>query len=164
MGNAQWDNRHHSQASPPPGDRAGVSTPTTTFTRAFSAFFGGAAVGAAITGGGTALSAVGTSSLDGQLQVLFLGALFLVFALVIWAVGLLLVGVPAWCVLHALGMRGWRTAVLTGAVLPFGVGLLLINWEEGRPQGLGFPALLGLAGSAVGYTVWRIAYGRSAPA
>lgn len=63
-------------------------------------------------------------------------------AMLVWAVGLVVFGAPAWWLLHRIRMRRWRVAAALGGVLTFLVyaGLRIINvWI--RPESLG-PAYL----------------------
>jgi len=41
-----------------------------------------------------------------------------------WLVGLLMIGSPAWWLLHHHGWRGWRAVILAAAGLAFATGLL----------------------------------------
>lgn len=88
---------------------------------------------------------------------LALVAIVLPFAAAVWMYGLLFIGFPLWVVLHERGYRSPRAAVgLGGAVL---TPVLFLGRE-----GVGEMALAAgfvLIGPAVGWVVWRTAYGRS---
>ncbi len=104
---------------------------------------------------------------------------------VVWLLGLVLIGLPAWLVLHYLGLRHWLWAVSAGAVLTsatayviaiesgvfYGVagfteydGIDPITLTESelasRKQQTALFAsfVLGVIGAAVGFAIWRIAY------
>jgi len=55
-------------------------------------------------------------------------------ALLVWAVGLIVFGAPAWWLLHRIRMRRWQVAAALGGVLTFLVyaGLRIINVWIGR--------------------------------
>ncbi|HEY1559664.1 MAG TPA: hypothetical protein VGF71_02110 [Caulobacteraceae bacterium] len=107
-----------------------------------------------------------------------------------WFMGLILIGGPAWWLLHRHGFRGWRAAILTGMVLTFVAMLVLAipipgqgpGWPPSRdaikapPTGsvvvykitqhgwelIGLRALLtAFVGGAVALLVWRVAYRRA---
>ena len=40
-------------------------------------------------------------------------------ALVVWAVGLTVFGLPLWWLLHRLGLRHWLVAIVAGAAITF---------------------------------------------
>jgi hypothetical protein len=99
-----------------------------------------------------------------------------------WLLGLLMIGAPAWWLLHRHGWRGWRAAILAAAALAFVTSLLLAIPRPGQHRteadrgGLTMiddsltahgwskatldAAFTALAGAAVGFTVWRTAYRR----
>jgi hypothetical protein len=104
-------------------------------------------------------------------------------AMLVWAVGLVVFGAPAWWLLHRIRMRRWRVAAALGGVLTFLVyaGLRIINvWI--RPESLGpayltgdpkidailieedwwfevlIPVSLPVIGVLVATVIWRIAY------
>jgi hypothetical protein len=104
-------------------------------------------------------------------------------AMLVWAVGLVVFGAPAWWLLHRIRMRRWRVAAALGGVLTFLVyaGLRIINvWI--RPESLGpayltgdpkidailieeawwfevlVPVSLPVIGVLVATVIWRIAY------
>ena len=95
-----------------------------------------------------ATAVIQTQSLSG----LIIGVLAFFFATIIWALGLFIVGTPAWRVLHWLGLRGPVTASVTGFVLAGGA-IALIAWEAW--MGIGLNAVLG---AVIGHIVWRKAY------
>ena len=99
-----------------------------------------------------------------------------------WLGGMILIGGPAWWLLHRHRRRGWRTAGLSGMALTFAAGLLLsvplphtggtyseadrggrlveddqltaYGWERAAEGAL----LLSFVGGAVALVVWRVAY------
>lgn len=84
------------------------------------------------------------------------------------AAGLLLVGAPAWAVLHRLRRRGWAAAVATGLAIGF-LGTLAFGWGASsalqlpivEPAKLWSTALFNTGLCALSaLTVWRIAYVR----
>ncbi|HWD68427.1 MAG TPA: hypothetical protein VG227_10745 [Caulobacteraceae bacterium] len=111
--------------------------------------------------------------------VVFMGA-FLA-----WLAGLILIGGPAWWLLHRHQFRGWRAAGLAGMAATFAAGLILAiplphkgggyseadrsgiliendqltayGWEKAAEGAL----LLSFVGGAVALAVWRVAYRRA---
>jgi hypothetical protein len=99
-----------------------------------------------------------------------------------WFLGLLMIGAPAWWLLHRHGWRGWRAAILAAAGLAFATSLLMAIPRPGEhrteadrggltmiddrltthgwTKALEDAAFVALAGVAVGFTVWRVAYRR----
>ena len=95
-----------------------------------------------------------------------LSLILMAYASVVYAVGLVCLGAPAWALLHWLGWRrNWHAALL-GAVLNFGALLvLLLSAGAGRPragleiaQNVAFAAMFAAAGAIVGSVIWWIAY------
>jgi hypothetical protein len=104
---------------------------------------------------------------------------------VIWAIGLVVVGLPAWLYLHHRERRHWLWAVAVGAVLTF-VAVFVIAMETNFFRGMAgmyvgggvdpstlddaqlasqewqsailASSVLSLIGMAVAFVVWRIAY------
>lgn len=79
-------------------------------------------------------------------------------------IGLVVVGLPAWAALHTMRLRSRWAAAIAGAVLapasvwvggPWDVTASTFSWV---PLGLVLP------GAVAGWTLHRIAYGRSKPA
>jgi hypothetical protein len=122
----------------------------------------------------------------------FPGTVFIVFlrGLVSWIFGIVMIGGPAWWLLHRHGFRGWRTAVLAGmaltAIAVLVLAIPLPGQSEGLPSStnadrppvngtivryqitqLGWEmiglraALTAFVGGAVGGLMWRVAYRRS---
>ena len=111
--------------------------------------------------------------------IMFLGA-FLA-----WLAGLILIGGPAWWLLHRHRFRGWRAAGLAAMATTFAAGLILAiplphkggsysqadrggiliendqltvhGWAKAADGAL----LLSFVGGAVGLVVWRTAYRRT---
>ena len=125
--------------------------PTLTFGTAAKALTLGALTGAVLTG-------LPFSFWFGPAAV----AVTLV-AFPVWAWGLLCVGVPAWTVLHAGGVRDGRVAVVLGAALSFLTAVLLGRDLGGGETGfLAEPpvvqGLIAAIGAVVGRVVWSVAY------
>lgn len=78
---------------------------------------------------------------------------------VIWAIGLLWLGTPAWLLLHGLGLRKPSHAAVLGFALPSAATLAATAFSV--PQLAPIALLAGLVGVAVGLIVHRTAYGRS---
>ncbi len=86
----------------------------------------------------------------------------------LWAGGLTLLGVPAWCMLHRYGYRNWLTAAGLGFFLPFTVswrGADTIDAIVGYPQRHGWAVnwldvAYGAIGVIVGLVIFWTAYGR----
>jgi hypothetical protein len=105
-------------------------------------------------------------------------------AFFIWSVGLAVVGVPIWWLLHKKGLRSWQAAVLCGAIAAFvggfamNLGLVLsiesssfsdsggYSMIDGELTAYGWRSLvlgavqIGFIGAIVGAVIWRIAYRR----
>lgn len=105
-------------------------------------------------------------------------------ALLAWLAALILIGGPAWWLLHRHHFRGWRAAGSTGMALTFAVGLIFAvplphkggryseadpggiliendqltthGWEKAAESAL----LLSFVGGAVALVMWRFAYRR----
>ncbi|MBW8735568.1 MAG: hypothetical protein JF571_14950, partial [Asticcacaulis sp.] len=83
------------------------------------ALFLGALAGAGLTGAGFALVQL---ALQPSELVLLMPIFVIPVAFVIWGAGLLVIGGPTWLLLHLLGVRSRRAAMICGAVLtPGGV-------------------------------------------
>ncbi len=110
---------------------------------------------------------------------------FLIGAFLAWLAGLVLIGGPAWWLLHRHGFRGWRAAGLAGMAATFAAGLILAiplphtgggyseadrsgvliendqltayGWEKAAEGAF----LLSFVGGAVALVVWRVAYRRA---
>jgi hypothetical protein len=107
-------------------------------------------------------------------------------AFIVWIVGLALVGVPMWWLLHKKGLRSWWVAVLCGAVAAsiadFALNLALTLPIEGSSFAGGYSMIdgeltaygwqslvldaagIGFCGAIVAAVIWRIAYRRLDPA
>ena len=79
-------------------------------------------------------------------------------------VGLVIVGLPMWLALNALGLRARWIAVVAGSVLaPASLWVMERSWEDG---GSGLSSLLVglvLSGAVAGWTLHRVAYGGRKP-
>ena len=106
-------------------------------------------------------------------------------ALIAWLAGLMLIGGPAWWLLHRHGLRGWKIAILAGVALTFVAALVLAiplprsdgsytaadrggetivnnqltahGWAEAAEGAL----LISFVGGAVAWVTWRVAYHRA---
>lgn len=85
-------------------------------------------------------------------------------AFIAWSAGLVLLGVPGWFVLHAIGARSQQTAMIYGAGLPTFVVMLVQmttnpkydDWAVWIP-----PLLAAGVGAGIGWVIARIAYRRA---
>jgi len=157
----------------------------TSWKRVLVALISGAGLGAAIIAGyflvGTYLSHGGEYLVKYALAT---GAGVFLYAFFAWGVGLVVIGGPAWSLLHFTGYRTWLVALLLGFCLPF-VVFFLINtefltgyregwssysqggrqWLDGRLTGFGWwmaavnSAVMGAFGALVALLTWKIAYG-----
>jgi len=163
----------------------------TTPGRVILALLAGAMVGACLVAASSILSMELYSSNDPKLlELIWLGLFVGNGAFVIFAVGLSLVGGPAWLLLHNLGWRGWPEAIAVGILLTFAASLCLQSgWPLPPPtkstysaDDSGGPLIinnivtahgwtifvqqsmqLSIVGGIVGLTIWRIAYRRKQP-
>ena len=148
---------------PPSVSKAGSVTPGTVA----GALLLGALAGAGLTGAGFALVQL---VLQPSELVLLMPIFVIPVAFVIWGAGLLVVGGPSWLLLHQLGVRSRRAAMICGAILtPGGVlGYAVLNngiWGAsawGAAEWLSVIAaatVFGMAGALVGRVVATVAYG-----
>lgn len=107
-------------------------------------------------------------------------------AVIVYALGLLVLAAPIWALLHNRGHRSWRSAITLGGALGFTVTLLLYLWPTFpiRPEGssasfggsagmlvednvvtslgwttfLGYSSVYALVCALVGFLIWRLAY------
>lgn len=126
-----------------------------------------AAVGAAFVAVGFTVVGVVISAMNGMgdqiLAGLWIAPLAFLYALVVFLVGLVVVGTPAWLILGRAGRTTRGDAVIAGTVLCFVAGVVVIlaggepaeTWE---PWALA--ASLAVPGAAAGWTLHRVAYGR----
>ena len=163
-----------------PGRVETMGTYTTSLGRAAMGLAAGTLTGAALI---ALWSMVGANAVD---AVLLRGAVVVfVYAAVIWAMGLIVVAVVPWSILHRYEYRSWPVAVGLGAILTFivvsgfltngfgaytGSGGLSVadsggpTWVNGHltsygwRQALSFAAICSVAGAIVGFVVWRTAY------
>ena len=159
---------------------------STTRRRAAAAVAAGAAVGAVATN--APMLVVGLLYFDepGGFESQHIPFLFyMVFiAFVVWIVGLALVGVPMWWLLHKKRLRSWWVAVLCGAIAAFVGGFaaslaLTLPIEhasfgdsgghtmiDGEMTAYGWQSLvlgavqIGVCGAIVAAVIWRVAYRR----
>ncbi|MBC6982620.1 hypothetical protein [Caulobacter sp. 17J80-11] len=82
-------------------------------------------------------------------------------ALIVYVLGLGLLGGPVWLILHELGRRDPLSAVVLGGVLnalPIGLPSLINGTTD--PDTYGVVALAAAIGALVGLVIWRVAYRR----
>ena len=158
---------------------------STTRWRAAAAVAAGAAVGAIATNVPmlvVGLLYVGEPGGFESQHIPFLA--YMVFiAFIVWIVGLALVGVPMWWLLHKKGLRSWWVAVLCGAIAAF-VGDFALTFAltlsmhssfsdsggstmiDGELTAYGWQTLvlgavqIGVCGAIVAAVIWRVAYRR----
>jgi hypothetical protein len=88
-----------------------------------------------------------------------------IYTAIVFAMGLLIVGLPAWAVLYRLGFRTRWVAVLAGSVLTSATASALAFALNASHSDAGWFGLLMIPpGAAAGWTLHRVAYGRSKPA
>lgn len=134
--------------------------------RATLAVAAGAAVGAL----GVAIVILLPAALAGRItassDLLFLILIFAI-ALVGWALGLFLIGLPLWWLCHRNGWRSRRAAALFGAGTTFVVVLLLqasdgmfapTESNGGNPMFVARAGVMALLGAIVALVIWRTAY------
>lgn len=140
----------------------------------------GATVGAGLVAAWLSLPAFGTTDVS---RAIWWAGLIFVAAWIVWALGLATVGALVWLVCERTGLRGPLAAALVGAMSTFAAVMLLqsaftmggsssVDGHDlvvnGAPTLYGLGAMAGaagqvaVAGAAVGWTVWRIAYRRLA--
>ena len=87
--------------------------------------------------------------------------------LVAWGAGLIVFGVPLWCLFHAKGWRSRRAACLLGAgtaflvFLAFQLVLSRLYFSELEMLSIGilvWPGVFAVAGALVAAVIWRVAY------
>lgn len=84
--------------------------------------------------------------------------LIFLFASMVFFIGLLVVGLPAWALANRLGRRNWYDGAIIGAVLAYAAFFLWIlaagraTWIEAATISLPLAA----AGAVSGLTVWRL--------
>ena len=159
---------------------------STTRQRAAAAIAVGAAVGAVATNAPTVVVGLLYVSEPGGFGSQHIPFLFYMgfIALIVWIVGLALVGVPMWWFLHRKGLRSWWMAVLCGAIAAsvayFALSLALTlpiegssfadsggySMIDGELTAYGWRSLIlaaaeiGVCGAIVAAVIWRIAYRR----
>ncbi|HEY0926442.1 hypothetical protein [Brevundimonas sp.] len=123
---------------------------------------------AGVVGCGAATGVMAVIGLFGSVPGVLFGALIGVATLPFWVGGLFIVGGPVWAVLHRMGYRDRRSAIIAGAVVA-GVATPLILWgvfSDGRftvDMGSALHVLASalpgaVGGAAAGYTAWRMGY------
>lgn len=106
-------------------------------------------------GGPDAATVAGQALLTSTTGLLFVAPVFLV--------GLLVVGAPVWLIIGATQVRSRLVATLVGAVLAgvtAAIILMLFGLMAGGAPAIGAAALT-LPGAAAGWTLHRVAYGRT---
>lgn len=154
-----------------PSDRPG---PALLPANAVGALVVGTLTGSALLAVGVIATALVTGLVHGAPDEalgggLLIAVLFLLFSLPIWAAGLIVVGIPGWIALHALGWRSrWAGATFGGGatfIAALILGLRFNALNRGNPWEVSLMAgVLALIGAVVGWMVVRHAYdqGRTA--
>lgn len=100
-------------------------------------------------------------SLDGMgfgiMMALWMTFMIGLYAAIAFAIGLVVVGLPAWAVLFRFGLRARVIGVLAGGVLS-GVTAAMLSLAAGY-DGLWFTVFMIMPGAAAGWTLHRVAYG-----
>lgn len=128
---------------------------------AAAALVGGAAASGAITLVLLPFSLIGNGPRF-DLQGVFL---FLIFggalAAAVFLAGLVVVGAPAWAVMHARGLRSRKHAVTAGALLTACAvaALSALSGPQGALGGLLAALVMAAPGAAAGWVLHRVAYG-----
>ena len=145
---------------------------TTTPIRAAASLAIGAVTGGAAVGIGICLMSVVASlvrregaEFEGSLiDLASLALLFGGYATVVYAVGLVALGAPAWALLHLLGLRRRRHAAVLGAALNGAtVAAFMLAGSHSRPSGawlgsIGMVVIFAALGAVLGVVIWRCAY------
>lgn len=119
--------------------------------RVLLALGAGALVGAGMTGLGYTVPVLAGSRTEDTSMVLLMGLLLTVYSLFFWGAGLLCLGLPAWYALLRTRLRGPGAAIALGAGSSLVAAAILFRSLE-------LTALIGQAGAAAGWSVWRVAY------
>jgi hypothetical protein len=88
-----------------------------------------------------------------------------VLALFIW-LGLVIIGVPCWLLLHRAGFRAWQHLAAAGAVAFFAVTYAIESRVVFTDHAMSSASRMALLGALVGVAIWRVAYrkvGATAP-
>lgn len=89
---------------------------------------------------------------------LILAALVFVFSLPVWATGLVVIGLPGWLALHALGWRSRFAGAAFGAMATFVTAFVLGRWLNPTSPGpfwdiAIYAGVLAMMGAVVGWVV-----------
>ena len=143
-------------------------------TQVMAALIASAAAGGLATAAGTVLimatrsfaygppsfTAIVTGGMMAVVMVLLLGF----YTTIIFAIGLVVIGLPAWATLHRLGFRSRAAAILTGGVLTGTAATARAFALDPSNSGAGsFGLLMVLPGAVAGWTLHRVAYGKAGP-
>ena len=82
-----------------------------------------------------------------------------------WGLGIVVLGIPSWTLLHLNGWRKCWMSVLLGALLPSVIvaWLVFLESKSGVSMGFDFSMLIPAGiGMLVGWAIWRIAYRKTA--
>ncbi len=100
----------------------------------------------------------------GAMMAIVMVLILSIYTAIVFAVGLLVVGLPAWAALYRLGFRSRSAAALAGGVLAAVTASALVMAMGGPGSGVvSFGLLMLLPGVAAGWTLHRVAYGRTRP-
>ena len=145
------------------------------------AFVGGLTAAAQFLAGRLAMLSV-----DALASTAMIAGYVLVIAMIVWGLGIVLVGGPFWWMVHKIGLRGWLPASAMGFALPFlvtlavaalhsqpsksgsswtsdGGGMTSVNGlltTHGWAVQMSSSVLLGISGVLVALTIQRLAYRR----
>ncbi|OYX58096.1 MAG: hypothetical protein B7Y86_03555 [Brevundimonas subvibrioides] len=88
-----------------------------------------------------------------------------IYAMVVYLVGLLVIGTPVWLIMARQSRDARRHAVLAGAILSALAGAIIL-FLLGEPpvawEPWAFAASLAIPGAVAGWTLHRVAYGKAA--
>ena len=145
---------------------------TPKIDRALSALIGSAVAGGLVTATGFVAAMVAPAfafgvptlaeALSGILLAAVMAGVLAIYTTFVFGAGLFLIGLPAWAVLHRLGRRTRRIAVLAGGALTGATaGALALGLSGPNSNAAIFAALMIIPGGLAGWTLHRIAYGRA---
>jgi hypothetical protein len=144
-------------------------------TRVLAALIAAAVAGGLVTAAGVVLAMVIQSYpyelppftgmvMTGGMMVAVMLFWLVVFTTGVFAVGLVIVGIPAWVALYRLGFRSRWTAALAGGLLASTTMTALALAMEGPgSDAVRGGLLMLLPGVAAGWTLHRLAYGKTEP-
>lgn len=143
-------------------------------TQVLAALIASAAAGGLATAAGTVLGVAAQSFAYGlpSLADIVLGGMMAVamvlmlgfYTTIVFAIGLVVIGLPAWATLHRIGFRSRAAAILTGSLLTGTTAAALAFALDPSNSAAGwFGLLMVLPGAIASWTLHRIAYGKAGP-